>query len=80
MNIYRENDSISITKPISGEVIGEHREFVLPIGTVATVVLVHGDPDQPKAYEIEAHVPEQDCYVLATVEADNAGWCHNGGE
>lgn len=53
------------------EVIGEHREITLPIGTVVTVVLVHGDPEHPKAYEIEAHVPEQDCYVLATVEADN---------
>ena len=39
----------------------------LPIGTVATIVLVHGDPDKPKACEIKAYVPEQDCYVLATV-------------
>jgi hypothetical protein len=70
MKIFKENDSISLTKPLSGEVIGERREIILPIGTVATVVLVHGDPDQPKAYEIEAHVPEQDSYVLATVEAD----------
>jgi len=70
MKIFKENDSISLTKPVSGEAIGERREIMLPIGTVATVVLVHGDPAQPKAYEIEAYVPEQDCYVLATVEAD----------
>lgn len=71
MKIFQENDSISLTKSVSGQVIGEHREIILSIGTVATVVLVHGDPDQPKAYEIEAHIPELDCYVLATVEADN---------
>jgi hypothetical protein len=70
MKIFRENDCISTIKPVTGEVIGERREAILPIGTVATVVLVYGDPDQPKAYEIEAHLPEQDCYVLATVAAD----------
>lgn len=71
MKILRENDSFSLTQAAKGEVIGERREITLPIGSVATVVLVHGNPEHPKAYEIEAHVPEQDCYVLATIEADN---------
>jgi len=68
MKIYKENDIITLTKPTEGEVIGDGRKVVLPIGTVATVVLVHGDLNQPMAYEIEAYVLEQDCYVLATVE------------
>ncbi len=68
MKILKENDCFSLTKPISGEAIGERREIVLPIGTIVTVVLVHGDPTQPIAYEIEAYVSEQDCYVLATIE------------
>jgi hypothetical protein len=71
VKIFKENDSVSLTKPVNGQVIGERRDIILPIGTIATVVLVHGDPKQPLAYEIEAYVPEQDCYVLATVEADN---------
>lgn len=64
----QEHDRIALSKPTSGEVIGQSRKLVLPMGTIATVVLVHGDPIQPKAYEVEAYVPEQDCYVLATVE------------
>jgi hypothetical protein len=69
MRILKENDSFTLTKPIEGDVIGECRKVVLPTGGIATVVLVHGDPNQPTAYEIEAYVLEQDCYVLATVEA-----------
>jgi hypothetical protein len=69
MKILNENENLSLMKPVSGEVIGERRKVVLPVGTIATVVLVHGDPNHPTAYEIEAHLSEQDCYVLATVEA-----------
>lgn len=69
MKIFKENDSTLLTRPIVGEVIGERREITLQIGTLVTVVLVHGDPDQPKAYEIESYIQEQDCYVLATIEA-----------
>jgi len=71
MKIFKENDSVSLTKAVNGEVIGKRRELTLPIGTVVTVVFVHGDPNHPKAYEIEAHVQEEDCYVLATVEVDS---------
>lgn len=68
MKVLRENDSVVLTKSVKGAVIGESREVVLPIGTNATVVLVHGDPSQPEGYEIEAYISEQDCYVLATIE------------
>jgi hypothetical protein len=71
MKMLKENDIISLAQPIEGDVIGEHRKVVLPTGTIATVVLVHGDPNQPMAYEIEAYFSEQDCYVLATLEAAN---------
>lgn len=71
MKILKENDSISLTHPIDGDVIGEHRKIILPIGTIATVVLVHGDPNQPVAYEIEAYFKDQNCYVLATLEIAN---------
>jgi hypothetical protein len=73
MKIFKVNECLVLTKPIVGEVIGEHRDISLPIGTVATVVLVHGNPDHPKAYEIEAHIQEQNCYVLATLESGNVG-------
>lgn len=71
MKIFKENDSTLLTRPIAGEVIGERREITLQVGTLVTVVLVHGDPEQPKAYEIEGYIQEQDCYVLATIEAGN---------
>lgn len=71
MKILKENDCFALGKAVRGLVIGERQEITLPIGTVVTVVLVHGDPDQPKAYEIEAYVHEQDFYVLATVEVDS---------
>ena len=69
MKIFKENDSFSLTRPVNGDVIGEHRKVVLPIGTIATIVLVHDDPNLPMACEIETHLSEQDCYVLATAEA-----------
>lgn len=71
MKIYKENDIVILTKKVGGDVIGERRQMILPVGTVATIVLVHGDPEHPKAYEIEAHIRDQDCYVLATVEASD---------
>lgn len=52
-------------------VIGESRELLLPVGAIATVVLVHGDPGRPEAYELEAYIENQDCYVLATIDAND---------
>lgn len=71
MKIFKENDCLTLIKPVVGEVIGQSRKIILPIGTPATVVLVHGEPNHPKAYEIEAYILVQDCYVLATLESDS---------
>jgi hypothetical protein len=70
MPLFKENDSVTLCKMVSGDVIRERRKMTLPSGTVATVVLVHGDPEHPNAYEIEVYVPEQNIYVLATIGAD----------
>ena len=51
MNILKDNGRIILAKPTKEIVIGECREMILPSGTAATVVLVHGDISQPKAYE-----------------------------
>jgi hypothetical protein len=66
--MYKDGDKIVLTKSISADVIGEQRKLDLPAGTIASVVVVYGDPNQPVAYEVEAYVEEHDCYVLATVD------------
>lgn len=69
MNIHRENDVIRLQESVIADVIGEGRALTVPAGTVGAVVLVHGDPESPAAYEIEFHIQEQNCYALATIEA-----------
>ena len=69
----RECDTFALSKPVEATVIGERRTLVLPAGTVVTVVLVFGDVTAPTAYEVEAYLPEDDVYALATVEAREAG-------
>jgi hypothetical protein len=65
----RENDSFVLSKPAEATVIGERRSVVLPEGTVVVVVLVLGDSNSPAAYEVEAYMPNEDIYALATIEA-----------
>lgn len=69
MTEMKENDTFELTKPVDATVIGEHESVVLAQGTVVTVVLVHGDPDEPVAYEVEAFLPESGKYALATIQA-----------
>jgi hypothetical protein len=69
MKIFKEGCVFNLAQPVSGEVIGEQRQVFLPSSTSVTVVLVHGNTNQPVAYEVEAYLVEQDCYVLATIEA-----------
>ena len=69
----RENDTFALTKPVEATVIGARRTVILPAGTVVTVVLVFGDPNDPAAYEVEACLPADDVYALATVEGRDAG-------
>jgi len=65
----KENDTFELSQPIEATVIGEQRAVVLSAGTLVTVVSVFGDPDDPVAYEIEAFLPKEDAYALATIEA-----------
>lgn len=73
MNAMKENDTFVLSKSVDATVIGERRTLVLPVGTVVTVVLVFGDPSAPTAYEVEAFLPEEEGYALATVEARDVG-------
>jgi hypothetical protein len=68
MKTLRENDYFKLEDALEGDVIGEGRKFLLPAGTTVAVVLVHGDPENPVAYELEAYIKELDIYVLATIE------------
>lgn len=69
MKIFAENDIICLREAVEAEVIGEGGTLFVPEGSIGTVVLVYGDPPKPLAYEVEFFIPEQDCYVLATVDA-----------
>jgi hypothetical protein len=69
MKIYKENDVILLSQSAAADVVGEQRTLAIPAMTEGTVVLVHGDPAQPAAYEIEFYIQEQDCYALATIDA-----------
>jgi hypothetical protein len=67
MSAMKENDTFALSAAIEATIIGEHRTVMLPIGTLVTVVLVFGDLESPSAYEVEAFLPEDNAYVLATI-------------
>lgn len=69
MMVHHENDVICLREPVSADVIGEGRSLVIPAGAIGAIVLVHGNPTQPLAYEVEFYIQDQDCYALATIEA-----------
>ncbi len=73
MKIYRESDVIVLQEPIPADVIGEDRTLTVPVGTQGAVVLVHGDPSQPAAYEVEFYIRDSDCYALATIPIGKLG-------
>lgn len=75
MKIYRENEVICLRHSVLAEVIGEARSVVVHAGALGTIVLVHGSSVAPLAYEVEFQMKEQDCYVLATIEADDISTC-----
>lgn len=66
----KENDICRLSVSIEATVIGEARKIILPSDTVATIVLVIGEQGSPVAYEIEAFLPDEGIYVLATVGAN----------
>lgn len=67
MKIFRENDVVRLCKDVMANVI-TGGEVLIPQGGEGTVVLVHGDADQPSAYEVEFYIPEQKYFAIATVE------------
>lgn len=73
MHNFKEGDSVRLLAGREADVIGESRKLRLPAGSLASVVLVYGDARNPEAYELEAHVIEQDCYVLLTVVTSEVG-------
>lgn len=68
MKTDHENDVIRLRESVVADVIGDGRALTVAAATPGVVVLVHGDPVNPVAYEIEFHIQEQNCYALATVE------------
>ena len=70
MKVFHDNDVICLRESVTGDVIGEGRALTIPAGAKGAVVLVHGDPMNPAAYEIEFYVQEQNYYALATIEAE----------
>jgi hypothetical protein len=70
MTVHNENDVIHLREPVNADVIGEKRSLLIPSGTAGAIVLVHGDSLQPLAYEVEFYISDQDCYALATIEAE----------
>ena len=70
MKQYHENEMIRLRESVIANVIGEHRSLSVPAGTEGSIVLVHGIPESPAAYEVEFYIQEQDCYALATIEAE----------
>jgi Domain of unknown function (DUF4926) len=71
MSTYKEIDVIRVRRSVEADVLGEHATFVVPSGSLGTVVLVHGPAAKPSAYEIEFYVAERDAFALATVDADS---------
>jgi len=69
MKIFKENDVIQINRTIEAQVIGEERSLPVVNGAIGTVLLIYGEANNPVAYEVEFFIKNQDCYVLATVEA-----------
>lgn len=70
MKVLHDNDVICLRELVTADVIGEGRTLTIPAGATGAVVLVHGDPMSPAAYEIEFYIQEQNCYALATIEAE----------
>ncbi len=69
--MFKENEIVRLKKEVTGDVMGEDRKYILPHGTIASVVAVYGSLNNPEAYEIEVYVEETNVCILATVAADD---------
>ena len=65
---FKENDVVSLVKPVQAMNLGSGVEMELSPPMEGTVVLVHGAVDNPVAYEVEFYLPQADSYFLATIE------------
>lgn len=70
MIAHHENDVVHLQEAIRADVIGEYRSINIDAGTIGTIVLVHGEPMVPLAYEVEFYIQDQACYALATIDAE----------
>lgn len=68
MIVFKEIDVIRTRVPIEADVVGEGRKVVISNGTLGTVVLVHGPPDDPVAYDVEFEAGDLGAIVLATFD------------
>ncbi|MFS2094918.1 hypothetical protein ACCC96_18115 [Pseudomonas sp. Pseusp11] len=68
MNVFRENDVVCLQVGVKANIITGDEVFI-PKDAEGTVVIVHGNADQPSAYEVEFFIPEQNDFALATVDA-----------
>lgn len=73
MKAMKENDTFKLSQSVEATAIGENRTVALPAGRVVTVVMVLGDPNSPAAYEVEAFMPDDNTYALATIDAHDIG-------
>lgn len=67
----KENDTVILKKETAGNILGDNKVYLLPKGILATIVSVYGSSDCPDAYEVEVYISEFDCYVLATIPAND---------
>lgn len=67
MNIFSENDVIRLREEVTARII-TGGEIFIPKGPIGTIVLLHGNPDHPSAYEIEFFIPRQNDFALVTVD------------
>lgn len=70
MIIHNENDAVRLKEPIKADVIGEGRSINIGAGAIGAIVYVYGEAMKPLAYEVEFYIKDQDCYALATIDAE----------
>lgn len=71
MTAYRENDVVRLSRSVTADVIGEKQSFDIPSGSIGTIIMVHGNPTQPSAYEVEFYISADNCYAIATIKSED---------
>jgi hypothetical protein len=68
VNPLREHESVTLAAPVEVLNIFTLEKIIMEKGETGTVVLVHGDPESPLAYEIEFYDPDRNIGAVATVK------------